>query len=492
MGKLLKQSFWSTIIIYIGVILGFINSIILFPKFLSTEQIGLVRQILSASIMLVPLTTFGTSAAYLKFYPKFKENNDQKNQLLTLQLMIIILSCFVTCSIIFLSVDYIKFYINDNSKLLFQYFHLLYFLVIIFSLSSIFEAYLKSRYEIILNNYVNGVSNRFLTGIFLIFFSLNIIDFNFFLNLQILIYLFGLIILIIYSQKKEKIVLVLNIRKIRKSIKKILNFCSFSFLGNFSHILVLNIDILMVTSILGLSDTGIYTTAFYIGMIIDIPRRAISQISLPFISENIQKKNFKIIEDNYREISINQMMIGILLFNLIIVNLDNIYDLMPNSEKFISGKSVVGIIALSKLIIMSFSYNSEIISLSKYYRFTVLLIMILAIFTIGLNLILIPKYGMIGAAYSSLFAVLIFNIIKFIFLKIKMDISPFNYKTLLLAIIGILIYILTVFIPNFKNPIIDIMINSFIISIIYLCLIIKLKLSPKFNSIFYNLIRLNR
>ena len=57
MGKLLKQSFWSTIIIYIGVILGFINSIILFPKFLSTEQIGLVRQILSASIMLVPLTT---------------------------------------------------------------------------------------------------------------------------------------------------------------------------------------------------------------------------------------------------------------------------------------------------------------------------------------------------------------------------------------------------------------------------------------------------
>ena len=118
--------------------------------------------------------------------------------------------------------------------------------------------------------------------------------------------------------------------------------------------------------------------------------------------------------------------------------------------------------------------------------------MILAIFTIGLNLILIPKYGMVGAAYSSLFAVLIFNIIKFIFLKIKMDISPFNYKTLLLAIIGILIYNLTIFIPNFKNPIVDIMINSFIILIIYLFLIIKLKLSPKFNSIFYNLIKLDR
>ena len=56
----------------------------------------------------------------------------------------------------------------------------------------------------------------------------------------------------------------------------------------------------MVTSFLGLSDTGIYTTAFYIGMIIEIPRRAISQISVPFISENIKKKNFSKIEKNYK------------------------------------------------------------------------------------------------------------------------------------------------------------------------------------------------
>ena len=49
MGKILKQSFWSTIVIYFGVLLGFINSIILFPKFLSTEQIGLIRQIISMS-----------------------------------------------------------------------------------------------------------------------------------------------------------------------------------------------------------------------------------------------------------------------------------------------------------------------------------------------------------------------------------------------------------------------------------------------------------
>ena len=67
MGILLRQSFWSTIVIYFGGVLGFINSIILFPSFLDTEQIGIIRQIISASTLLIPITTFGVNSAYVKF-----------------------------------------------------------------------------------------------------------------------------------------------------------------------------------------------------------------------------------------------------------------------------------------------------------------------------------------------------------------------------------------------------------------------------------------
>ena len=176
---------------------------------------------------------------------------------------------------------------------------------------------------------------------------------------------------------------------------------------------------------LGLAETGIYTTAFYIGMIIEIPRRAISQISIPFISENINNKRYDKIEKNYKDVSLHQMIIGALFLLLIIVNLDDIYSLIPNSENFISGKNVVLIIGISKLIQMSFSYNSELISLSKYYKFTVITVFILAFFTISLNIILIPELGMIGAAYSSLISILIFNIVKFMFIKKKMNLSHF-------------------------------------------------------------------
>ena len=237
----------------------------------------------------------------------------------------------------------------------------------------------------------------------------------------------------------------------------------------------------MVTSLLGLSQTGIYTTAFYIGMIIEIPRRAISQISIPFISENIKNQNFNKIEVYYREISLHQTLIGVLFYLLIIINLDQIFNLIPNYESFISGKNVVYIIGFTKLIIMFFSFNSEIISLSKYYRFTVITIIILAIISIALNLLLIPIFGIEGAAYASLISISIFNLVKFIFLKIKMKISPFSNKSIIVLLIGILLFLMSFYFPNFDNPFINIIYKSFITTFLYLLIVLLLGVSKDFN-----------
>ena len=262
------------------------------------------------------------------------------------------------------------------------------------------------------------------------------------------------------------------------------NYSSYAFLGSFSNIIVLNVDVLMVTSLLGLSQTGIYTTAFYIGMVIEIPRRAISQISIPFISENIKNNNYQEIQKNYKEISLHQILIGTLFFILIVTNLNNIFNLIPNSEEFIKGKDVVYVIGLSKLIIMSFSYNSELISLSKHYRFTVITIIILAFISIILNLILIPKYGMIGAAYASLISISFYNIIKFIFIKVKMKISPFSINSFKIIIVGLIVFIIANYlIPSLSNPLLDILMKSLTTTSIYIVILYKLNVSRKFNDV---------
>ena len=481
MGILLRQSFWSTIVIYFGVVLGFINSIILFPSFLDTEQIGLIRQIISASTLLIPITTFGVNSAYVKFYPFFKDSISGKKEFFSFNFFIVIISYVITSSLTYIFFDEIKFIFTEKSDLFIDYFYVVYFILFILSISALFESYLRARYETVVSNIVNGVSNRFFTAITILLLSQSIINFNELINLQIAIYSFGILVLIYHSHKKDNVSFTFKFPEIRPYYQKILNFSSYAFLGSFSNIIVLNVDVLMVTSLLGLSQTGIYTTAFYIGVIIEIPRRAISQISIPFISENIKNQNFNKIEVYYREISLHQTLIGVLFYLLIIINLDQIFNLIPNYESFISGKNVVYIIGFTKLIIMFFSFNSEIISLSKYYRFTVITIIILAIISIALNLLLIPIFGIEGAAYASLISISIFNLVKFIFLKIKMKISPFSNKSIIVLLIGILLFLMSFYFPNFDNPFINIIYKSFIITFLYLVIVILLGISKDFN-----------
>ena len=483
MGKILKQGFWSTVVIYFGVILGFINSIILFPKFLTTEQIGLFRQIISASTLLVPLTTFGVSAAYVKFYPIFKKSSEQKNQFFSYNLLVILISYLFTTLCIYIFFNEISLIFKENSQLFLDYFYVVYFILFILSLSVLFESYLRSRYDTILSNIINGVSNRIFTSISIILFSFSLLNFKNIIDLQIIIYGLGLITIILYAYKKDSFKLFMSFNKIKFKIKEIFNYSAYSFIGLSSNIIVLNIDVLMVTSLLGLSETGIYTTAFYIGMIIEIPRRAISQISIPYISENIKEQNFKKIEKNYKDISIHQMIIGVLFYMILILNIDNIFNLIPNSEKFYSGKDTVYIIGLSKLIIMSFSYNSELISLSKYYKFTVITIICLAILTIGLNLFLIPIFGMIGAAYASLISITFYNLLKHIFIKYKMKISPFSINSIKTILVGIFVYFAVLSIPKNDIILIDIFIKTIISSFIFVISIYALKISPDLNKL---------
>ncbi len=490
MGVLLRQSFWSTLVIYFGVILGFINSIILFPSYLNTEQIGLIRQIISASTLLIPITTFGVNSAYNKFYPFFKDNISGKSEFFSYNFFIVIFSYVITLLIIFIFFDHIKFVFNQKSNLFIDYFYVVYYILFILSISTLFESYLRARYDTVMSNFVNGVSNRFFTAITILLLSQSIINFNELVNLQIAIYSFGLLLLIYYSNKKDNISFTFKFPELKPYFKKILNFSSYAFLGSFSNIIVLNVDVLMVTSLLGLSQTGVYTTAFYIGMIIEIPRRAISQISIPFISENIKNQKIKKIESYYKEISLHQTIIGVLFYLLVIINIDYIFNLIPNSENFISGKNVVYVIGFSKLIIMFFSFNSEIISLSKYYRFTVVTIIILAIISIILNLILIPIYGMIGAALASFISLLIFNLIKHIFIKLKMKISPFSINTLKVILIGIILFTIDYYLmPALSNDFLAILLKSAVTTTLYLSIIYLLKISPKLNGMIKSFIK---
>jgi O-antigen/teichoic acid export membrane protein len=79
---------------------------------------------------------------------------------------------------------------------------------------------------------------------------------------------------------------------------------------------------------------------------------------------------------------------------------------------------------------MSNGVNTEIILNSPYYRFNLISILLLGMISFTANYLLIPVYGLTGAAAGSTLSILLFNLLKGGFLWFRLGIQPFNHQTI--------------------------------------------------------------
>lgn len=108
------------------------------------------------------------------------------------------------------------------------------------------------------------------------------------------------------------------------------------------------------------------------------------------------------------------------------------------------------------------------------------------------NNILIPRYGIEGAAWGSAFALIIFNLIKFIFIYIKFGIQPFAWATLKVLVIGGLTIAINTLLFKFENTLIDLTFRSTVVTLVFTSLVIWSQASTDANSIITKLISVFR
>jgi O-antigen/teichoic acid export membrane protein len=108
---------------------------------------------------------------------------------------------------------------------------------------------------------------------------------------------------------------------------------------------------------------------------------------------------------------------------------------------------------------------------------------LLVVLMIGLNMLLIPIYGITGSALATLISVVIYNTIKLLFIVKKMNLYPFGPTTL--KSFGIIVVILALFyFWEFPfDPRLNIVVKSILITISYVFLNYKFKISSDINEL---------
>ena len=193
---------------------------------------------------------------------------------------------------------------------------------------------------------------------------------------------------------------------------------------------------------MGLSFTGIYAIANYIATVVEVPNRSLNAIVQPEISECFKNKDYAHAEKLCKSVSLHLMLSSALIFFFIWINIDALFMILPNGEQYEAGKSVVVLLGIAKIIGSTLFVSSSALNYSKYYYWSLIFTLILTSSAILLNVLLIPRMGMDGAAVSQLLSYTLFHLLLLILIKIKLNINILSLRHVRVIVIFIGLVIL--------------------------------------------------
>ncbi|CAI8368866.1 MAG: Uncharacterised protein [Flavobacteriaceae bacterium] len=480
MGVIQRQSIRIVLVSYLGVIIGAINTLFVYPQVLGAEKHGLVMLLLSIATVLAQFLHLGVPNTLIRFYPYFK---DQKKYIHRMALQLPLMSLLLFSLFFFLLHDSIFAHYSLKSKLFGDYQTLVYPLlvnIVFFEvLLSISRSELKTVFPAILREFLLRVMTLGLLGLY--FFEY--IDFSTFMILWIIAYAFNVFALSVYLLINNSLIISFGKTMFPDPVlgNKMKKYGLVTLLTASASIFVNRIDILMLGYFLNLENIAFYTVAFFMASLLQIPARAILQVAKPILAKAWKINDREEIQMLYQKSALNQMIIGTYVFICIWLNLDEILLLVPKSYQGV--QYVFLFVGLAKLCDVASGVNGAIISTSDHYRFDLYINSLLILISVITNIIFIPKFGITGAAFATFISCFLYNFVKWFLLRRWYKFQPFDLRFVFIIVLSLIIVCFDLFIGQITEFIIlQISIKLTLISIVFLVPIFVLNISPDIND----------
>jgi len=488
MSVIQKQSIRSSIVIMIGFAIGAVNIILLAPKVLTAEQLGLTRIITDAGITLASMCTLGSIPVINKFFPFYKSYlNPGENDLPFITLVICLLGFIVMCSAGFVLKDIIVRKFSERSPLFVRYSYLVYPFGLFILLFLWLESFSWSFRRSVLSNSLKETVTRLIFTFLLLILSLHIIRIHQFFTLFSLLYMIPVCILFYILRRTHNFKFNPTLSPLTLRIKgRMINFGLYIFGAQFLNLLSRTVDtfILSSKSTRGLSDAAVFTIATYVVTLMEVPQRSITSISVPVLAEAWKNKDLEHIKRVYSKSVSNLLIIGLVMFSITWLNIHNLASYL--GKDFSGIEKIVLLMGIGKLIDLGTGANSQIIATSSYWKVDFTTNVLYTILALPLNYILISNYGLMGAAYSTLISLTFYNAMRFGFLWYKFKMQPFSWQNLLVVTIAFVCTVIVDFIPKNSFPVIDTMIRTLSFIILFTPAIYFTNISAEINDLITN------
>ncbi len=477
MGIVLRQSATNTIITYFGFGIGAINTLFLYTTFLGKEYYGMVGFLLSAANIMMPLMAFGVHSTMIRFYTQCK-SEQEKEKFLSFMLLMPLLLIIPVSAITYFFYNEIAYYILKENPIVEPFLWLIPVIGIFMGYFEIFYAWVKIHMKSVFGNLISEVLVRAIVTFLLFAVHWNWIGVDDFIYCLSGAYGLQFLAMKIYAIYVRTPVMSFQFPH---NIKDIFKYSFFIVLSGSVATLLLDFDKVIIPHYEEFSSNAIYQVAIFIATVIAVPSRAMLQIIYPITAKLMSENKMEELNDLYKKSAINLQVFGGLIMLGIFLNIDQMFLIIPGN--YAAGTVVVFLIGLSKFYDVILGNNNAIILNTKYYRWVLFFGLLLFFMTIGLIMLLIPIYGaVIGAALATLLSVVVYNTIKLVFIVKKMNLFPFTVKTLQSFAIIAVIFIGFYFWKFTFHPITNIILKSILITLVYVGINYKLKISAEIND----------
>ncbi len=459
MGVIARQSIRGALANYLGVAIGFVTTFFVVTRFLTTEEVGLTRVMVDAAMLFSAIAQMGSNSSLIRFFPHFRdssttalrrspspnlgeEHNDFYHGIFGLSLLVPLVG-FTLVALAFLVFHgpLLELY-SERSALLTDYFYMLPMLTFFALYTTVFETGASVLMRITVPKMVREVGIRVFNLAAYLLYGYRVISLDVFVWLFCGSYGLAMLLNMFYLYRISGLPLaawlhvdwrfVADGGRWRDMLRYTLFMTATVLAGNIPLM-----SSLFLGAKAGLAVTGVYTIAFFIANVVEVPYRSLGAISRPVVSDAVKNGDWAEVNRLGRQVSLHQLLVSLLIFYVIWINLDALFAVIPNGADYAGGAGVVLILGLAKVMNSSLSIGTDVLNYSRYYALSLLLVAVLTVGAILLNIRLIEFWGIDGAAAATLFSYALYFLLLLSFIGWRLKVSIFSAGQLkVLAIMG--------------------------------------------------------
>lgn len=472
MSVIRRQGIKNTVYTYLGILLGILSTLYIQPFFLSKEQVGLTRLVISVATVCASVACLGITSVIIRFFPYFRDSSTRHNGFFTLAVVFPMLGYLLCTLAVALFGEKLRQLYGPNADILGQYVVPVMLTALFICLSSSFTAYCHALGQSSLPTFVAEVMSRvgFIACILLFFYGVTTED-QYIYSLAVL-YLAQMFVLLGVITRFDRPRLSLSFFSGNPHLKAIIRFGLLSSFMQITGVGLKFIDVLFVGKYKSMEQLGVYSIAAFIGLVLESPLLAVEKIAGARIAHLFAAGNLAEIKKVYVLSSKYLMVFCGLLLAVLVTCIEPALAMLPGD--YSSGTLVTIVICIGAFFNAASGVNYSILIYSNQYKLGAWFYSGLLLLTCLLNIWLIPAYGLMGAAIATAGASVLHNLLRFAIIRSKLGMQPFT-RASASVLLAIGLTVLVSFFIQADNRLLLIILRSAACVIVFLSLLLLLR-----------------